>query len=193
MPRDWSDAVLIPIPKKGDLSSCDNLRGISLLTVVGKVMAKILQGRLQQLAETELPESQYGYQTGRGCSDMTFTLRQLVEKSIEHRSKQFITFVDLQQAYDSIPRKALWRALEKLGVPNSVVNLVKSFHNGIKAQLSRNGELLEEKIVVDNGLRQGCTMAPTLFNLYACLMMERWTAQVRDLEGPGTCLLYKYV
>jgi len=102
-------------------------------------------------------------------------------------------FVDLQKAYDSIPRKALWRALEKLGVPNSVVNLVKSFHNGIKAQLSRNGELLEEKIVVDNGLRQGCTMAPTLFNLYACLTMERWTAQVRDLEGTGTCLLYKYV
>ena len=61
MPRDWSDAVLIPIPKKGDLSSCDNLRGISLLTVVGKVMAKILQGRLQQLAETELPDSQCGF------------------------------------------------------------------------------------------------------------------------------------
>jgi len=192
VPRDWSDAVLIPIPKKGDLSSCDNWRGISLLEVVGKVMAKILQGRLQQLAETELPESQCGFRTGRGCSDMTFTLRQLVEKSIEHRSKQFITFVDLQKAYDSIPRKALWRALEKLGVPNSVVNLVKSFHDGMKAQLSINGELLEEKIDVDNGLRQGCTMAPTLFNLYACLMMERWTAQVRDLEGAGTCLLYKY-
>jgi len=92
VPRDWSDAVLIPIPKKGDLSSCDNWRGISLglLDMVGKVMAKILQGRLQQLAETELPESQCGFRTGRGCSDMTF--RQLVEKSIEHRSKQFITF-----------------------------------------------------------------------------------------------------
>ncbi len=123
---------------------------------------------------------------------MTFTLRQLVEKSIEHRSKQFITFVDLQKAYDSIPRKALWRALEKLVVPNNVVYLVKSFHDGMKAQLSINGELLE-RIGIDNGLRQGCTMAPILFNLNACLMMERWTAQVRDLEGPGTCLLYKYV
>ena len=97
VPRDWSDAVLNPIPKKGDLSSCDNWRGISLLEAVGKVMAKILQGRLQQLAETELPESQCGFRTGRGCSDMTFTLRQLVEKSIEHRSKQFITFVALQR------------------------------------------------------------------------------------------------
>ena len=86
-------------------------------------------------------------------------------------------FVDLQKAYDSIPRKALWHALEKLGVPNSVVNLVKSFHDGMKAQLSINGELLEEKIDVDNGLRQGCTMAPTLFNLYACLMMVDSTSE----------------
>ena len=123
---------------------------------------------------------------------MIFTLRQLVEKSVEHRSRQFITFVDLKKAYDSVPRTALWRALEKLGVPDSVVNLDKSFHDGMKAQLSINGELVEEKIDVDNGLRQGCTMAPTLFNLYACLMMERWTARVEDLEGAGTCLLYKY-
>ena len=192
VPRDWSDAILIPIPKKGDLSICDNWRGISLLEVVGKVVARILQERLQQVAEVELPESQCGFRKGRGCSDMIFTLRQLVEKSVEHRSRQFITFVDLKKAYDSVPRTALWRALEKLGVPDSVVNLVKSFHDGMKAQLSINGELVEEKIDVDNGLRQGCTMAPTLFNLYACLMMERWTARVEDLEGAGTCLLYKY-
>ena len=62
----------------------------------------------------------------------------------------------------------------------------------MKAQLSINGELVDEKINVDNGPRQGCTMAPTLFNLYACLMVERWAAQVEDIVGAGTCLLYKY-
>ena len=181
-----------PIPKRENLSSCDNWRGISLLDVVGKVMARLLQERLQLVAEIELPESQCGFRKGRGCSDMTFTLRQLVEKSIEHQSKQSITFVDLRKAYDSIPCTALWRILEKLGVPKIVVNLVKSFHNGMKAQLSINGELLEEKIDVNNGLRQGCTMAPTLFNLYACLVMVRWTAWMEDVEGAGTCLLYKF-
>ena len=58
VPKDWVDAVLVPIPKKGDLSNCDNWRGISLLDVVGKVIARILQDRLQQLAEEELPKSQ---------------------------------------------------------------------------------------------------------------------------------------
>ena len=58
VPKDWTDAVIVPIPKKGDLSSCDNWRGISLLDVVGKVTARILQDRLQQLAEEQLPDSQ---------------------------------------------------------------------------------------------------------------------------------------
>ena len=191
VPRDWSDAILIPIPKKGDLSRCDNWRGISLLEVVGKVMARILQERLQQVAEDELPESQCCFRRGRGCSDMTFVIRQLVEKSVEHHSKQFLVFVDLKKAYDSVPRAVLWLALEKLGVPASVVELVKSFHVNMRARLSINGQLMEEEVEVENGLRQGCTLAPTLFNLYACLVMERRAARVRDFEGVGTSMFCK--
>ena len=89
VPTDWCDAVLVPIPKKGDLSSCDNWRGIALLDVVGKVVARVLQERLQKIAEDELPESQCGFRKGRGCTDMIFTIRQLVEKSWEHTAKSF--------------------------------------------------------------------------------------------------------
>ena len=64
VPSDWFDAVLIPLPKKGDLSHCDNWRGISLLDVVGKVVARVLQERLQKLAEDQLPESQCGFRKG---------------------------------------------------------------------------------------------------------------------------------
>ena len=87
VPREWADASLIPIPKKGDLSQCDNWRGIALLDVVGKVLASVLQRRLQVFAEEFLPESQCGFRRGRGCSDMIFTVRQLMEKSIEHQAK----------------------------------------------------------------------------------------------------------
>ena len=102
VPTEWRDAILIPIPKKGDLSHCDNWRGISLLDVVGKAVARILQERLQKLAEDELPESQCGFRKGRSCADMIFTVRQLVEKSCEHKSKAFFTFIDLKKAYDSV-------------------------------------------------------------------------------------------
>ncbi len=101
VPADWSDAMLVPIPKKGDLTQCDNWRGIALLDVVGKVVSRVIQGRLQKLAEDELPESQCGFRKGRGCVDMVFAVRQLLEKSWEHRERLFITFVDLRKAYDS--------------------------------------------------------------------------------------------
>ena len=78
--EDWRDAVVVPIPKKGDLKLCDNWRGISLLDVAGKVFAWILQDRLQGIAEKVLPESQCGFRKGRGCTDMVFAARQLVEK-----------------------------------------------------------------------------------------------------------------
>ena len=81
---DWKDAEIVPIPKKGDLKHCDNWRGISLLDVVGKVFARILQERLQVVSEKVLPESQCGFRKGRGCTDMIFAARQLVEKCREH-------------------------------------------------------------------------------------------------------------
>ena len=68
---DWRDADIVPIPKKGDLSSCDNWRGISLLDV-GKLFARLLNDRLQSLAEDVLPDSQCGFRKGRSCTDMIF-------------------------------------------------------------------------------------------------------------------------
>ena len=122
---------------------------------------------------------------------MIFTVRQLVEKAFEHQTKQFLTFVDLKKAYDSVPRTALWRALEKLGVPDQIIDIIRSFHEGMQAQVRMDGELLEE-IAVENGLRQGCTMAPVLFNLYACLVVERWMARMNDKEGVGTYMQCKF-
>lgn len=94
---DWRHAEIVLIPKKGDLKLCDNWRGISLLDVVGKIMARIVQERLSAIAEQLLPESQCGFRKGRGCTDMIFTARQLIEKSREHAGKLFILFVDLKK------------------------------------------------------------------------------------------------
>ena len=107
-------------PKKGNLSYCDNWRGIVLLEGIGKVVARI---RLQNVADDEHPDSQSAFCKGRGCFVMIFTLCQLVEKSIEQQ------FSDLGKAYDSVPQEALWLSLEKLGIPTLVViKLIKSFY-----------------------------------------------------------------
>ena len=85
VPQEWAGATIIPILKKGNLSNCNNWRGIALLNVVGKMVAKVIQKRLQRLAEQRLPEAQCGFPTkGHSCSDMIFTVCQLMEKATEH-------------------------------------------------------------------------------------------------------------
>ena len=160
MVRDWQDAVVVPIPKKGDLKQCDHWRGISLLDVVGKVLGRIVQRRLQVIAKQILPESQSGFRKGRGCADMIFVARQLVEKAREHGKSLYVLFVNLSKAYGSVPRQAIWKVLEKYGVPDKMLNVVKSFHEGMHAEV-RVGSTVIDRFEVRNSLRQGCTLAPT--------------------------------
>ena len=174
--KDWKDAVIVPIPKKGDLKSCDNWRGISLLEDTGKVFGRILNGRLQMIAEKILPESQCGFRVGRGCVDMIFVARQLMEKTRKHDDSLFTLFMDLRKAYDSMPRSALWSVLEKSGVPPTMLSVIRSLHEGMTAVV-RVGDGYTNSLSVENGLRQGCTIAPTLFNLYFSAMVASWRAQ----------------
>ena len=83
VPSEWRDALLVPVPKKGDLSCCDNWRGISLLDVMGKLFARVFNDRLQ-LAVEGVSDTQCGFRAGRGCVDMIFCVRHLVKKRIEH-------------------------------------------------------------------------------------------------------------
>ena len=188
IPSDWKDAVVVPIPKKGNLRDCDNWRGISLLDVVGKVFARIIQERLQHIAEGILPESQCGFRRGRGCTDMIYAARQLVEKCCEHDDSLFMLFIDLKKAYDSVPRSALWRVLDKCGVPPTMLSIIQSFHDDMQAEV-RVGDTTTEQIAVRNGLRQGCVLAPSLFNIYFGAMVAHW--RVRCPEA-GLMVRYKH-
>ena len=97
-----------------------------------------------------------------------FLVQQLTEKAVEHHEKQFLIFMDLHKVYDSVPHEALWMALEKLGVPAVLIDIINSFH----ADRVKVDSELSEEIWVSNGLKQGCTMTPTLFNLYYCEVAE---------------------
>ena len=144
-----------------------------MLDVVGKVFARIIQERLQVIAERTLPDSQCGFRKGRGCCDMLFVARQLLEKTREHHDTMFTLFVDLRKAYDSVPREALWKVLERCGVPPRMLCVVKSLHVGMKAEVSVGGSL-SDSFEVRNGLRQGCTLAPTLFKIYFSAVVGSW-------------------
>ena len=94
--------------KKGNRQSCDNHRGISLLSIAGKILARVLLNRLlDHLEQGHLPESQCGFRSGRGTTDMIFAARQLQEKCIEQHQDLYMTFVDLTKAFDTVSRAGL--------------------------------------------------------------------------------------
>jgi len=118
VPKDMRDAKIITLYKnKGDRSDCNNYRGISLLSIVGKVFARVVLGRLQALADRVYPESQCGFRAQRGTSDMIFSLRQLQEKCREQRRPLYIAFIDLTKAFDLVSRGGLFLLLRKMGCP----------------------------------------------------------------------------
>ena len=113
---------------------------------------------------------------GCGCVDMVFAARQLLEKTREHDDTLFVLFGDLWKAYDSVPKLALWRVMERYGVPPTMSNVVKLFHEGMRAEV-RVGTAITDSFEVKNGLSQGCTLPPTLFNIYLGAMVASWRAQ----------------
>ena len=130
-------------------------------------MARILQARLQDLAEEVLPEPQCGFRKSQSCTYMIFTVLQIIETSWEHRTKFFLGFIDLKKAYDSVPKDAIWLALRKLGVPEKTAQLICSFHSGMEANICVEGELLEEicgewfetGVLYDTSIIPICTLA----------------------------------
>ena len=80
VPADWKNGIIIPLPKKGDLSDCGNWRGITLLSVPGKVFSRVLLNRMQDAVDRLLRQQQAGFRRGRSCTDQifTFTLRQIM-------------------------------------------------------------------------------------------------------------------
>ena len=139
IPQVWHDTLLVPIPKKGDLSLYDNWRGTNLLNVVGKVFAKVIQQHLQVVVEEVVADSQCDFQCNCDCTDMIFCACQLIEKAIEHDMKAFILFIYLKKVYDSVPRASMWLILAKYRVPDVLINLIRYLQENMQAGISLGG------------------------------------------------------
>ena len=133
IPDDLRDALIVTIFKRGDKTVCENYRGISLLSIAGKILARILSQRLSHAAEDILPESQCGFRPGRGTVDMIFAARQIQEKCREQHQDLYMAFIDLTKAFDTVDRKSLWNILGKISCPPKFVTMVRLLHEDMTA------------------------------------------------------------
>ena len=165
-PRDWQTGVIIPIFKKGNRTQCTNYRKISLPSLPGKVYAKCLERKCREIVESKLEDGQCGFRPGRGTTNQIFTLKQIFEKSGEYGKDLFACSVDLEKAYDRIPRDKLWKVLrEYAGVNSQLLRAIKSFYCRPEVFVRVNGK--QSKPFYEGvGLRQGCVWSPLFFIVY---------------------------
>ena len=117
-PQDWKRSVFIPIPKKGNAKECSDYCTIALISHASKVMFKILQARLQQYVNHELPDIQAGFRKGRGTRDQIANIPWIIKKAREFQKNIYFCFIDYVKAFDCVGHNKLWKILKEMGVPD---------------------------------------------------------------------------
>lgn len=114
IPNDWKKALIVPIYKnKGNKKDCNNYRGISLISNAMKILEQIIDKRLRATLENTLYESQSGFRQGRSIQDQIFSMKQLIQKASTEQKKVYLAFIDVEKAFDKVPREKLWNILRE--------------------------------------------------------------------------------
>ena len=196
-PALWSRALIVLVHKKGPESSIDNYRGISLLCTLSKIFCSILNNRLNKWSEENklLTDGQLGFRKGNRTSDALLILHNVIDFYCQKGKKNlFGCFVDFTKAFDTIPRDKLLSKLSKLGINGKMFDILNSMYSVNTASFKINGGLTSE-ITINQGVKQGCVLSPTVFNLYMS-DFEPSLKNSTSAEGPSlgdtnvTCILW---
>ena len=161
IPNEWKTSVVVPIFNgKGDVMNCGSYRGVKLLEHGMKIIERVLERRIRALVDVD--EAQFGFMPGKGTVDALFLVRRLQE---EHRAKDkrmYMCFVDLEKAFDRVPRRVMEWAMRKKGLPEILVKAVTSLDEGAETKV-RVGSGLSEEFSVKVGVHQRSVLSPLLF------------------------------
>ena len=181
MPEECRDSMLIPIFKnKGDVQSRSNYRGIKLIGHTMKLWERIIERRLRR--DLTFNNQQYGFMPGKITTDALFALRVLMEKYREGQKELHCVFVDLEKAYDKVPREEVWYCMRKSGLAEKYVRIVQDMYDGSTTAV-RCAVAVTEGFEVKVGLHQGSALSPCLF----AMVMNWMTDETRE-EAPWTMM-----
>lgn len=182
----WEVARIYPIFKVGDEEDTANYRGVSLLDVGYKILTNIIATRIRGWLEKNklIKESQAGFRGKRGTRDHIFVLNSIIGNKIKRKGgKLYGALIDFKTAFDSVNREKLFEKLEKIGIKGKVLGIIKGIYRETKNEVI-TGEGITESFNTNKGVRQGCPLSPSLFNIFIEDLEEQW---VKRNEG-GTVI-----
>ena len=150
--------VFILIPKKGNAKECSNYYTIALISHTSKVMLKILQARLQQYVNRELPDTQARFRKDRGTRDQIANICWIIGKSREFQENIYFCFIDYAKAFDCVDHNKLWK-IQEMGIPDHLTCLLRNLYAGQEATV-RTGHGMTDWFQIGKGVCQGCILSP---------------------------------
>jgi hypothetical protein len=167
VPKDWARGLIFPLYKDGDVRNPDNYRGITLLSVVGKVYASVLNARVMKWCEKNgvLSEEQAGFRPGRSTVDHIFSVAEVLRLRRGQKKETHCAFLDIKKAYDTIHRDGLWKRLLDVGIRGKLWRVLKNLYEVVESCVLV-GKQRSEWFEVEAGVRQGCILSPILFAIW---------------------------
>ena len=151
---------------KGNAKECSNYRILARVSHTSKVMLKILQSRLQQYVNSELPDVQAGFRKVRGTKHQIANICWILKKAREFQGYVYFCFIDYVNAFDCVAHNKLWKIQKEMGIPHHLTCLLRNLYAGQEATV-RTGHGTTDWFQKGKGVGQGCILSPCLFNLYA--------------------------
>lgn len=170
-PKEWTQSLVLPLPKKGNMKKCTNYRTISLISHPSKVMLNIILDRLKSLAEEVLSEEQAGFRPGRSTVQQIFNSRILTEKYMQHQQDLYHNFIDFRKAFDRVWHTGLWNTMRYFDVDEGLIKIIEALYSKATSAVMTN-TVMGDFFATNVGVRQGCILSPTLFNLYLEKIMQ---------------------
>ena len=162
--QSYGFSVFIPIPKKGSAKECSNYGTIALISHSSKVLLKILQARLQQYVNCELPDVQDGFKKGRGTSDQIANICWIIKKQESSRKTSISALVTTPKPF-TVWITTNWKILREIGIADHLTCLLRNLYAAQEATV-RTGHGTTDWFQIGKGVHQGCILSPCLFNFY---------------------------
>ena len=168
-PQDWKRSAVILIPKKAMPKNAQTTTQLHSSHTL--VILKILQARLQQYVNCELPDVQADLGKGRGTRDQIAIICWIMEKAREFQKYIYFCLIDYAKAFDCVDHNKLWKILKEMGIPDHLTCLLRNLYASQEATI-RTGHGTTDLLQIGKGVHQGCILSPCLFNIYAEYIMR---------------------